>query len=78
VLAAALVLGAIVLVSRPNDVIAYARAHEAFMVGAAGIAALSLALSTGVVLSIRHQPATRGNGPAPTAAPRRRWRLGGG
>jgi membrane-associated phospholipid phosphatase len=76
VVAAALVLGAIVVLSRPDDVIAYARAHEAFMLGAAGIAALSLALSTGVVLSIRRGPATRDSGPAPTTAPRRRWRPG--
>jgi membrane-associated phospholipid phosphatase len=76
VVAAALVLGAIVVLSRPDDVIAYARAHEAFMLGAAGIAALSLALSTVVVLSIRRGPATRDSGPAPTAAPRRRWRPG--
>ena len=53
VLGAALVLGAIVAISRPYDVMAYARAHEAFVVGAAGIAALSLALSTGVLLSVR-------------------------
>jgi membrane-associated phospholipid phosphatase len=53
VVAAAVVLGAIVVWSRPNDVIDFARAHEAFMLGATGIAALSLALSTGVVLSIR-------------------------
>jgi flagellar motor component MotA len=53
VLGAALVLGAIVAISRPYDVMAYAQAHEAFVVGAAGIAALSLALSTGVLLSVR-------------------------
>ncbi len=49
----ALALSAILLAVRPHDVVAYARAHEAFVVGAAGIAALSLALSTGVVLSVR-------------------------
>jgi membrane-associated phospholipid phosphatase len=53
VLLAALALGALVIAVRPHDVVAYARAHEAFMAGAAGIAALSLALSTGVVLSTR-------------------------
>ena len=53
VLGAALVLGAILAVSRPHDVVSYARAHEAFVFGAAGIAALSLALSTGVLLSLR-------------------------
>jgi membrane-associated phospholipid phosphatase len=53
VLAAALLLSAILLAVHPHDVVAYARAHEAFVVGAAGIAALSLGLSTGVVLSVR-------------------------
>jgi membrane-associated phospholipid phosphatase len=53
VLGAAFVLGAILALGRPHDVIAYARAHEAFVFGAAGIAALSLALSTGVLLSLR-------------------------
>ena len=43
---------AVVLI-RPHDVASYARAHEAFVIGAAGIAALSLALATGVVLSVR-------------------------
>jgi hypothetical protein len=38
---------------RATDVVTYLRGHEALMAGAAGIAALSLALSTGVVLSAR-------------------------
>ena len=53
VLLGALILTVVVVVIRPHDVVSYARAHEAFVVGAAGIAALSLALSTGVVLSVR-------------------------
>lgn len=53
VLLAALVLSAILLAAHPHDIVAYARGHEAFVVGAAGIAALSLGLSTGVVLSVR-------------------------
>jgi membrane-associated phospholipid phosphatase len=53
VLLAALVLGAILLAVYPHDIVAYARAHQAFVVGAAGIAAVSLTLSTGVVLSVR-------------------------
>lgn len=53
VLLGALILTVVVLLIRPHDVVSYARAHEAFMVGAAGIAALTLALSTGVVLSVR-------------------------
>jgi membrane-associated phospholipid phosphatase len=53
VLLGALALGAFLLAVHPYDVVAYARAHEAFVLGAAGIAALSLGLSTGVVLSDR-------------------------
>jgi hypothetical protein len=53
VLLAALVLGAILVAVHPHDIVAYARVHQAFVVGAAGIAALSLALSTGVLLSVR-------------------------
>jgi membrane-associated phospholipid phosphatase len=53
VLLGALVLTGLLAVVRPHDVLFYARAHEAFVVGAAGIAALSLALSTAVVLSAR-------------------------
>ena len=53
VLGSALVLGVILAISRPQDVVNYARAHEAFVLGAAGIAALSLTLSTGVLLSVR-------------------------
>jgi len=37
----------------PHDVVSYARAHEAFVAGAAGIGALGLALSTGVLLTVR-------------------------
>jgi hypothetical protein len=53
VLLGALALVAFLFAVRPYDVVDYARAHEAFVVGAAGIASLSLALSTGVVLSVR-------------------------
>ena len=53
VLLCALGLGAILLAIHPHDLIAYVRGHQAFVVGAGGIAALSLALSTGVVLSVR-------------------------
>ena len=55
---AALVLGALVFaallaLARPHAVVSYARAHEAFMVGAAGIGALSLLLATGATLALR-------------------------
>lgn len=53
VLVGALVLTGLLAAARPHDVVSYARAHEAFVLGAAGIAALSLALSTAVVLSAR-------------------------
>ena len=49
----ALAVCGILALSAPHDVVAYARAHEAFVVGAAAVAALSLALSTGVLLSVR-------------------------
>jgi membrane-associated phospholipid phosphatase len=53
VIAGAAVLGLILAVLRPHDVISYARVHQAFVVEAAGIAALSLAVSTVVLLSVR-------------------------
>lgn len=53
VLLAAVTLSVVVLISRPHDVVSYARAHEAFVIGAAAIAALGLAVSTGVLLSVR-------------------------
>jgi membrane-associated phospholipid phosphatase len=55
---AAAVVGAIlaaglVVLARPHQVVAYARAHEAFMVGAAAIGVLALALATGIVFAVR-------------------------
>jgi membrane-associated phospholipid phosphatase len=61
-------LAALVALARPHQVLSYARAHEAFMVGAAAIGLLGLALATGLMLALR----ATGSGPAPTAAPRRR------
>jgi membrane-associated phospholipid phosphatase len=49
----ALLLSAIVIVTYPHDVVGYARSHEAFVVGAAAIGVLGLALSTGVALTAR-------------------------
>ncbi|HET6868009.1 MAG TPA: phosphatase PAP2 family protein [Solirubrobacteraceae bacterium] len=49
----AAVVGLGIAVSRPHDVISYARLHQAFVLEAAGIAALSLAVSTAVLLSVR-------------------------
>lgn len=52
-LVAAIVLSAIALISRPHRLVDYTRAHEAFVVGAAAIAALGFVLSTGVALTVR-------------------------
>lgn len=49
----ALLLTGIVVVSRLHEAFSYARLHEAFVIGATGIATLGLAVSTGVVLSVR-------------------------
>ena len=53
VLVGALVAGAVLALSRPHDVVSYATAHTAFVIGAAAVAALSLVLSTVVLLSVR-------------------------
>lgn len=46
-------LGMVLVITRPHDVISYARVHQAFVLEAAGIAALGLAVSTAVLLSVR-------------------------
>jgi membrane-associated phospholipid phosphatase len=56
VLLGALVLGGLLVLARPHAVVAYARAHEAFLVGAATIGAVGLALSTGMMLALRRYP----------------------
>jgi membrane-associated phospholipid phosphatase len=66
-LACAAGLAALVVLVRPHQVLSYARAHEAFMVGAAAIGVVGLALATGLMLALR----ATGSGRAPTAAPRR-------
>jgi membrane-associated phospholipid phosphatase len=53
VLVGAGMLGLVLVITRPHDVASYARVHQAFMLEAAGIAALSLAVSTAVLLSLR-------------------------
>ena len=52
-LSASAALAAIVILIDPQSVISYLRAHSALIVGAFGIAALSTALSTTAVLSVR-------------------------
>ena len=55
---AAAVVGAVglallVALARPHAVISFARGHEAFMLGAAAIALIALALATGLMLAVR-------------------------
>ena len=52
-LSAGAALAAIVILLDPQSVASYVRAHSALIVGAFGIAALSTALATTVVLSVR-------------------------
>lgn len=49
----AIVLALLVVVARPHEVVAYARLHRAFVIGAAGIGAAALAVATGVMLTLR-------------------------
>jgi membrane-associated phospholipid phosphatase len=51
--AAGIALVGIVALARPHAVVSYARAHEAFMLGAGGIAVLGLVLATGLALTLR-------------------------
>jgi membrane-associated phospholipid phosphatase len=44
---------ALILLARPQPVIAYARGHEAFVVGVAAIGALGLVLAAGLTLMLR-------------------------
>lgn len=53
VLLGAIALAGLVIVSRPHDVVAYVSGHEALVAVATAIGALSLGLSTGVMLSVR-------------------------
>ena len=52
-LLAILALAAIAVLSDPQAIVSYVRAHYAFTAGAVVIAVLSTAVSTGVVLSVR-------------------------
>jgi membrane-associated phospholipid phosphatase len=49
----ALVLVLLVVLARPDEVVAYARLHKAFVIGAAGIGAAGLTVATGVLLALR-------------------------
>jgi hypothetical protein len=74
----AVALVGLVLLARPHTVIAYAHAHKTFVVGAAALGGLGLALATGLMLvttmrgaSARPEASLSDNAPVPTAAPRR-------
>jgi hypothetical protein len=49
----ALGVALLVAIARPHQVVAFAGAHESFLLGAASIGALALALATGVMLTLR-------------------------
>ncbi len=49
----ALLIGALIALARPHQVIAYAQGHTAFVIGAASIGAAGLMLATGVMLALR-------------------------
>jgi membrane-associated phospholipid phosphatase len=66
VLAGALVLGCLAAIVHPGAVVSYARLHTAFVVGAASLGALALALSTGVMLTLRSPPGRAPSGGSPT------------
>ncbi len=53
VLAVAMLLFALIAIARPHPVIAYARAHEAFVIGAGSIGVLGLMLASGLTLMLR-------------------------
>jgi membrane-associated phospholipid phosphatase len=75
--AGGLALAGLVLITRPHQMVAYASAHKAFVVGAGAIGVLGMALATGVMLVLRTGGrAANETSPAPTAAPRRRSRPG--
>jgi membrane-associated phospholipid phosphatase len=46
-------LALVVAIARPHAVVSYARAHEAFAIGATGIGALGIAIATAVMLALR-------------------------
>ena len=72
--AAAVALLVLVVLARPKQVIGYAHLHHSFVVGATAIAALALALATGLMLVTTRL----GTGPVARAAPGRRWPPGRG
>jgi membrane-associated phospholipid phosphatase len=53
ILLGAMGLAGLVALARPHSVVAYAQAHTAFVVGAASIGVMGLALATGMMLAFR-------------------------
>lgn len=51
--AVAALLAALILAIRPHEVVDYAQAHKAFVIGAAAIGAAGMALATGIMLAVR-------------------------
>jgi membrane-associated phospholipid phosphatase len=51
-LAVALLVG-LILLARPHEVLTYARLHRTFVIGAGGIAVVSMALASGLMLTLR-------------------------
>ena len=49
----AVALVCVVALARPHEVVVYARAHEAFVLGATAIGAMALVLATGLMLVLR-------------------------
>jgi membrane-associated phospholipid phosphatase len=58
----AVALACAVAVARPQEVVLYARAHEAFVVGATAIGALALLLAIGLMLVLRRSALSRSGG----------------
>jgi membrane-associated phospholipid phosphatase len=60
-------LAAALTLARPHAVLGYARGHEALVLGAAAIAALSFICASGLNLVLRRPPESGGRGPGPAA-----------
>ena len=56
VLLAGVAFAALLAIARPHAVVTYARAHEAFIFGAAGIGAMGLIMATAAMLAFRRDP----------------------
>jgi membrane-associated phospholipid phosphatase len=66
----ALALVGLVALAHPHPVVAYARAHTTFVIGAAALGALGFALAIGLMLATTLRATATDSGPVPRAAPR--------